>query len=224
MLLRRFRIRVTYANAVATIALFIALGGSSYAALALPKDSVGSRQLKAGAVTGKKIKNGAVTASKLNLTGVVAPSAINASHADRADSAANADMLAGQPATAYLSSNAVMHTGQVVLRPGQSGVVLLSNGPLSLTADCNETLDTNTHTTATLHANSTEANWLDSGIAQNTFSNVLATDSGQNGAESGATKTFDLETPTGAVLRGQVTIAENWPPGSFCAFNAYTVS
>jgi hypothetical protein len=112
----------------------------------------------------------------------------------------------------------------VVLQPPQSGVVLLRNGPLSLAADCSASLDVVGHNTATLHANSTEANWLASGIAQNTFSTVIATDTGDNGAQSGTTKTFDLETPSGAVLRGQVTIAENWPKQADCAFNAYSVS
>jgi hypothetical protein len=37
--------RLTYANVVATVALFIALGGASWAAISLPADSVGSRQL-----------------------------------------------------------------------------------------------------------------------------------------------------------------------------------
>ena len=36
--------------AVASLALFVSLGGGAYAALALPKDSVGTAQLKAGAV------------------------------------------------------------------------------------------------------------------------------------------------------------------------------
>lgn len=47
----RFRNRLTYANVVATLALFIALGGASYAAISLPAGSVGPRQLRAGAVT-----------------------------------------------------------------------------------------------------------------------------------------------------------------------------
>jgi hypothetical protein len=42
--------RLTYANVVATLALFIALGGASYAAVVLPANSVGPRQLQAGAV------------------------------------------------------------------------------------------------------------------------------------------------------------------------------
>lgn len=37
--------------------LFVALGGASYAALALPRNSVGARQLKKNAVTSAKVKN-----------------------------------------------------------------------------------------------------------------------------------------------------------------------
>jgi hypothetical protein len=50
------RPKLTYANVVATLALFIALGGGSYAAFKLPKNSVGTKQIKKGAVTGPKIK------------------------------------------------------------------------------------------------------------------------------------------------------------------------
>ena len=43
--------RLTYANVIATLALFVALGGASYAAIVLPAHSVGPRQLRTGAVT-----------------------------------------------------------------------------------------------------------------------------------------------------------------------------
>jgi hypothetical protein len=49
--LRRVLDRLDYANVVATIALFVSLGGASYAVVALPAHSVGREQLKAGAVT-----------------------------------------------------------------------------------------------------------------------------------------------------------------------------
>jgi hypothetical protein len=42
-------------NLVAYAALFVALGGTSYAAIALPANSVGSKQLKKSAVTSSKI-------------------------------------------------------------------------------------------------------------------------------------------------------------------------
>jgi hypothetical protein len=199
---------------VSIVALVVALGGTSYAAFTLPKNSVGTNQLKNGAVTTAKIKNHAVTKAKLNLAGVVAPSA------------SNADKLGGQPPSAYLGSGAVLHSGLVVVHPQypwQPAVVVLRSGPLSLTADCSASLDVVQHTTATLHANSTEANWLASGVVQKTFSIVMASDTGNRGAQSGVTKTFDLETPSGAVLRGQVTMAENWANLPGCAFNAYSV-
>jgi hypothetical protein len=62
---KRIRGRLTYANVMATVAVFIALGGVSYAALKLPKNSVGSKQLKKSAVTSAKLKDGAVTAAKV---------------------------------------------------------------------------------------------------------------------------------------------------------------
>src|SRR4051794_38525077 len=42
----RLRDRPTYSNVTATLALFVALGGSSYAALKLPRNSVGSQQVR----------------------------------------------------------------------------------------------------------------------------------------------------------------------------------
>ena len=52
------------AMAVAVCALFVALGGASYA-LTLPRDSVGPRQLRARAVTSTKLGTGAVTVRAL---------------------------------------------------------------------------------------------------------------------------------------------------------------
>src|SRR5918992_4774246 len=62
-MLSGFGSRLTYANVVATIALFVALGGSSYAALQLPKDSVGPTQLKKNSVTSPKVKPGSLLVS-----------------------------------------------------------------------------------------------------------------------------------------------------------------
>jgi hypothetical protein len=57
--------KLTYANVMATIAVFIALGGVGYAATKLPKNSVGTKQLKKNAVTTAKIKKNAVTTAKI---------------------------------------------------------------------------------------------------------------------------------------------------------------
>jgi hypothetical protein len=52
----RLRRHVTYSTVMATVAVFIALGGISYATIKLPANSVGTKQLRAKAVTLKKIK------------------------------------------------------------------------------------------------------------------------------------------------------------------------
>lgn len=63
--MRTFREHLTYANVIATIALFLALGGASIAATHLAKNSVGPKQLKNNAVTTTKIKDGAVDSAKV---------------------------------------------------------------------------------------------------------------------------------------------------------------
>lgn len=53
MTLAAFRSRLTFANVVSLIALFVALSGGAYA-LTIPRDSVGAKQLKKNAVTASK--------------------------------------------------------------------------------------------------------------------------------------------------------------------------
>ena len=59
---RPSRRRLSFGNVVATLALFIAIGGVSWAATSLPKNSVGKKQLKSNAVVSKKVKNGSLAA------------------------------------------------------------------------------------------------------------------------------------------------------------------
>jgi hypothetical protein len=67
--------RLTYANVMATLAVFIALGGASYAAIRIPANSVGNKQLKDNAVRGKEIRNGVVGEKDLK-DGAVGPDAL----------------------------------------------------------------------------------------------------------------------------------------------------
>jgi hypothetical protein len=46
---------------MSTIAVFVVLGGGAYAATKLPKNSVGTKQIKNGAVTKKKLAKGVLT-------------------------------------------------------------------------------------------------------------------------------------------------------------------
>jgi hypothetical protein len=63
--IRLTRRRPRYADVAATLALILAMGGTAYAATALPRNSVGTPQLKAQAVTNPKIAKHAITAAKL---------------------------------------------------------------------------------------------------------------------------------------------------------------
>jgi hypothetical protein len=100
------RMRPSPAMVVAFIALFVAIGGSSYAVTRLPSKSVGSKQLRKGAVrnaniansavTGAKVKNGSLTAADIrlaSLAGITAASATNATNATHAGAAGALDRV-----------------------------------------------------------------------------------------------------------------------------------
>ena len=111
---------------LALLALFVALGGVSYAAVKLPAHSVGTRQLKANSVIGSKVKNGSLTGADVNASSLgkvpsaanadSAASATNASHATSANSAtsatratnathaANSDKLGGISAAGFYAA------------------------------------------------------------------------------------------------------------------------
>src|SRR5262249_52732600 len=80
---RRLR-RPSHATVIASVALFIALGGASYAAATLPAGSVGTKQIRNHAVTLPKIATGAQAALRgqigprgpRGLTGSAGPSAV----------------------------------------------------------------------------------------------------------------------------------------------------
>jgi hypothetical protein len=64
--------RPSPALVISLIALFVALGGTGYAAIALPKNSVGAKHIKKNAVTSKKVKNRSLKATDL-AAGVIPP-------------------------------------------------------------------------------------------------------------------------------------------------------
>lgn len=121
-MMRRIRARLTYANVMATIAVFAAIGGTSYAALKLPNNSVKSATIKdhqvkqqdlaTGAVSNTKIKNGAVGNSKL--------ADISVTTTKLADAAVTTSKLADTSVTtAKLADNGV--TGPKVNEPSLQG-------------------------------------------------------------------------------------------------------
>lgn len=72
------RPRLTYANVVATLALFVALGGSSYAAL-----KISGKEIKAHTISGKNIKRNSLGRRQIKESSLSAvPRALNAARLD----------------------------------------------------------------------------------------------------------------------------------------------
>jgi hypothetical protein len=106
-------LRPSPALLVAFLALAVALGGTSYAAIRLPKNSVASKQLKKASVTRDKVKANAIDGSKVaanSLTGrdinestlaavPSAASATTAANANHANAAGAIDRLTYKAAT-----------------------------------------------------------------------------------------------------------------------------
>jgi hypothetical protein len=73
-LLTRFR-RPRFADATSLLALFVALGGTGYAAATLPGNSVGSHQVRTGAIGKSEARTGAIGKAEVR-TGAVGKSEI----------------------------------------------------------------------------------------------------------------------------------------------------
>ena len=118
---------------ISLISLFVALGGTTYAATSLPPNSVGTPQLK----------NKSVTAAKINTHGLKvrnATSATTAQNATFAKTAQNANALGGYPASYFaLSSIEPAHvvgaTSQPAFENGWSSTLDAADEVLSFYKD-----------------------------------------------------------------------------------------
>ena len=144
---KRFRERLTYANVMSTIAVFLALGGATaLAAGQLGKNSVGSRQLKSKAVTTGKIANNAINGAKVatdSLTGTdidlnklgTVPNAANAAQAGNSQTVgghAAACPAAHHSLPRHLLRRRLQRPRLLALRGGRK---LLQQGRVSADAD-----------------------------------------------------------------------------------------
>lgn len=84
-MLARLSSRLTYANVVATLALFVALGGSAVAA-----SLISGKSIKPRSIPGNRLKNHTVTGQQVNLGKL-----------GKVRNAVNADNLGGSPASDY---------------------------------------------------------------------------------------------------------------------------
>lgn len=130
--MKQIRKRLTYANVMSSIAVFLVLGGATaFAASHLGKNSVGAKQLKKNAVTSAKIKNNAVTTAKIK-NGAITGAKVQASSLGIVPNATNA-------ANAVTAANlAGQQSFFIRLNPGGSQVIA-TNGSVSLIAACEQT-------------------------------------------------------------------------------------
>ena len=105
--MKQIRKRLTYANVMSSIAVFVVLGGGAIAATQLPKNSVGSKQIKKNAVKTPKIANNAVNGAKIadgSVTGAEIGDGTVAT-GELAASAVTADKLADNAVTTNKIAN-----------------------------------------------------------------------------------------------------------------------
>ncbi|MFL5897301.1 MAG: hypothetical protein ACJ76D_02380 [Solirubrobacterales bacterium] len=110
------RKRLTYANVMSTLAVFLVLGGgAAFAASQLGKNTVGAKQLKKNAVTAAKVKKDAINGAKVadgSLTGAdVADGSI--ANADIADQAINTTKLANNAVNATKLADKAVNSAKV---------------------------------------------------------------------------------------------------------------
>jgi hypothetical protein len=141
---KQIRKRITYANVMSSIAVFLVLGGASaYAAKKIgsneikgnsittgkiKKEAVSASKIKKNSITTSKIANGAVTGAKLNL-GTVG-TVPNANHANTADNAKTADSAKTAAKTNQIGD--IFYTAN----EGSAKTTILNLAGLTITAEC----------------------------------------------------------------------------------------
>jgi hypothetical protein len=120
------RSRISYANVVSTMALCLALGGVSYAAVKLPKNSVVSATIKNGQVKNKDLGKNAVTSTKIKDGGVA--------DADLANGVNGAKLTDGSVANGKLAGGidgAKLSDGSIAAGKLAAGVTTPADGSIS---------------------------------------------------------------------------------------------
>jgi hypothetical protein len=230
---KQIRKRVTYANVMSSIAVFLVLGGASaYAAKKIgsneikgnsittgkiKKEAVSASKIKKNAVTTAKIANGAVTGAKLNL-GTVG-TVPNAAHATTADTASNANAVNG------------LHLSKIAFTAGPNtpDTAFFSAAGLTLRASCDAGEEINV--TGTTSVNNSEiyesGNYLEEfdGGYDDDFDIGDTELVGENIGDASQQEVqgqLVYSTPAGAVVTIEFSINENGTHGDTqpgCAFD-----
>jgi hypothetical protein len=129
----QLRKRLSYANVMSTLAVFLVIGGATAIAAKVPRHSVGPRQLKSNAVTTQKIKANAVTTRKIKKNAVTAikikDNAVENAKLD--DEAVTTPKIAKEAVTGAKIDAASTPFGQIVHEARGETTVALPNGVLT---------------------------------------------------------------------------------------------
>jgi hypothetical protein len=227
--------RPSPALVIALLALFVALGGTTYAVQRLPKRSVGSAQLrtdavhnrsiKAGAVSRSKIRRKAVTADQVGTDALIGRNILESSLSKVPD----ADKLDGLDSSRFVRGTRI---DRFPLGDGQT-LGFYEAGPLTLTARCDFDLPSPSGADrAVIELTSSAQGVADSGSGGSTLTPgvPLGLVSASNGGGSGAA--FDgigaghALTADGTEISGMSLYAGVNLPGfpSRCMFGGYVLT
>jgi len=135
------RPKLNYANVIATIALFVALGGAAVAA-GLPKNSVGTKQLKPGAVTTSDLHRNAVTSGKIRRLAVTAgklgPNAVLPGNLGNGiittEKLSDGSVIASKIKNGVITTNKLNNDAVITAKLGDGAVTALKLGEGAVTA------------------------------------------------------------------------------------------
>jgi hypothetical protein len=120
--LKRFRLRLSPSLAISVLALFVALGGTVYAA-----SKISGKSIKPHSIPANRLKKHSITGNQVNLKKLgTVPSATSAANAVHAETAGTSEQIKTWFATASM---------------GQT-VTLLTIGPFTYTGECSESTET----------------------------------------------------------------------------------
>jgi hypothetical protein len=145
------RARLTFSNLTAVLALFVALGGSSYAAIRvgsaeIANNSIRSKDIHDGEVRGPDIKKDTIRGTDVRDSDIqgrdlrdhtISGDDIKESSLDKVPLAGDADTVGGKSAAAFLGSDELVRVGPVALQTGDERTVA-SSGPFTWTAHCTD--------------------------------------------------------------------------------------
>jgi hypothetical protein len=133
-----------YANVTATMALVVALGGTSYAAIKLPRNSVTSKTVKDRSLLSKDFKRGQIPAGKAGPAGAAGPAGPQGPQGFPGPAGVTASAYTATDAGPAIVANTNQPVGSIALPGGGNWVVtakfIANNTGADASLDCSLTI------------------------------------------------------------------------------------